>query len=140
MFLLVSPEHGLKRSDEQMLSMLRHNNIPHQVILSKVDRVLLPKSKTPTEDKMLTYVATLKKTFEEIRGKIQPEIEDGPAALGEILTCSAEKSLGSREKLGINRIRWAVLAATGLGLQERNLYVHDDVQKMQESEQNVGSQ
>ena len=47
-------------------------------------------------------------------------MNDGPPALGEILTCSADnhtwKSLSTEPggKLGINALRWAVLAATGL--------------------------
>lgn len=45
---------------------------------------------------------------------IQPPGYRGPVALGEILTCSAEKSIEAGKKLGIDGIRWAVLQAAGL--------------------------
>ena len=132
-FLLLSPEHGLKSSDEEMLSMLRHNAIPHQVVLPKVDRILLRGPKIPSEDKLLKSSSTLRKVVEDIREKIQPKIEDGPAALGEILTCSATKSLGSAERLGINSVRWAILAATGLGQKQKNLRIEDIAEDLTES-------
>lgn len=49
-----------------------------------------------------------------MKSKIQPGTGDGPEALGEIVTCSGEKTMGGT-KFGINNVRWAVLAATGLG-------------------------
>lgn len=55
-----------------------------------------------------------------IKSKIQPGKGDGPEALGEIVTCSGEKTLGGK-KLGINNVRWAVLAATGLADERKKL-------------------
>ncbi len=53
---------------------------------------------------------------------MQPGNIDGPEAFGEIIGCSTEISLDSNgeislegRKLGIDRVRRAVLAATGLG-------------------------
>lgn len=111
-FLLVDATHGLKRSDKELLSEFRKYAIPHQVILSKVDRLLFRKSdpsvalwkrNSPLLD---AYVGSLKE-------QIQPGLGDGPEALGEVLTCSATKTLNGK-KFGINNVRWAVLAATGL--------------------------
>ena len=113
-FLLVDAEHGVKRSDEQLLAMLRQNAIPHQILLSKVDKILLPGSKFPSENALAHNYSKLKRIFEKIRDTVQPEARDGPPALGEILTCSAEKSIGRGIKLGINGIRWAILSAVGL--------------------------
>ena len=62
----------------------------------------------------------MNRTCQEMRGKIQPGNGDGPEALGEIVTCSAEATLDGK-KLGINNVRWAVLAATGLGEAKRKL-------------------
>ena len=49
-----------------------------------------------------------------LRGEVQPGMADGPEALGEIICCSAETTM-EEEKLGLGNLRWAVLAATGLG-------------------------
>lgn len=118
-FLLVDALHGLKRSDEEILSLFRQNAIPHQIILSKVDRILFPKSR-PSLARMQRNYPELDRICEQMKGKIQPGNGDGPEALGEIVTCSAEATLEGK-KLGINNVRWAVLAATGLGEEKRKL-------------------
>lgn len=118
-FLLVDALHGLKRSDEEILSLFRQNAISHQIILSKVDRVLFPKSR-PSLARMKRNCPELGRICEHIKGKIQPGNADGPEALGEIVTCSAEATLEGK-KLGINNVRWAVLSATGLGEEKRKL-------------------
>ena len=61
----------------------------------------------------------LNRTLEMMRGQIQPGLGDGPEALGEILACSAEAKLETGPKLGINNVRWAVLAATGFNEAKR---------------------
>lgn len=111
--------HGLKRSDEELLSQFRQNAISHQVILSKVDRILLPGPKFPSEARLERHLAALGKIFEELRKKVQPGKTDGPEGLGEIISCSAEKSIEGGKKLGMNHVRWAVLAATGLNDRRR---------------------
>ena len=118
-FLLVDALHGLKRSDEAILSMFRQNAISHQIILSKVDRVLFKKSR-PSLASMERILPKLDDICGQLKGKIQPGTGDGPEALGEIVTCSAEASLNGK-KLGIGNVRWAVLAATGLGERKRKL-------------------
>ena len=121
-FLLVDPLHGLKSTDEQILSLFRNQGIPHQVILNKVDRVLFPKLRTRTaanvEKKAVQNAPTLKAFVEGLRSKIQPGLDDGPEALGEVVTCSAETHVGN-DKYGINAVRWAVLAAVNLGQEKR---------------------
>ena len=119
-FLLIDALHGLKSSDEQLLALFRQNAIPHQIILSKVDRILWSGPKFPSGAKLERGTLELKSIVEGLRGKVQPTTNDGPGALGEILACSAEKSLENGKKLGINSIRWAMLAATGLGIQRKN--------------------
>lgn len=116
---MVDALHGLKRSDEEMLSLFRQNAISHQIILSKVDRVLFGKSR-PSIVRMERNSPELDRICEQLKGKIQPGNGDGPEALGEIVTCSAEATLDGK-KLGINNVRWAVLAATGLGDEKRKL-------------------
>ena len=77
--------------------------------------------------KLERYSDQLRQIIAGMREKIQPKINDGPAALGEILTCSAEKSLEPGKKLGINSVRWAVLAATGLGQNRKSFLETDEV-------------
>ena len=69
---------------------------------------------------MIRNYPELDRICEQMKGKIQPGNGDGPEALGEIVTCSAEATLEGK-KLGINNVRWAVLAATGLGEEKRKL-------------------
>ena len=111
-FLLVDARHGLKALDEEILSLFRHQGVAHQVVLSKIDRVLFPKNKI-SQECMERNLPFLDETCGELRGKIQPGKADGPEALGEIICCSAETSI-DKEKLGLGNLRWAVLAATGL--------------------------
>ena len=121
--MLVDPKHGLKRSDGELISFLRKNAVSHQIIMAKVDRILFGKHR-PSKARMEKNSPDLNRIFEELRGKLQPGNGDGPEALGEILACSAEAKLEG-QKLGINNIRWAVLAATGLSEVERKLLPSD---------------
>ena len=122
-FLLVDALHGLKRSDEELLSLFRQHAISHQIILSKVDRILFPKG-TPSPARLERNLPELERICEELRIEVQPGIRDGPEALGEIVTCSSETVI-SGSKLGINNVRWAVLAATGLSEEKRKLVPSD---------------
>lgn len=118
-FVLVDTQHGLKHSDEVLLKELRRNGVSHQVILSKVDRILLPGSRTPSISSLHQYTLKLDEIYQNIRAKIQPGKLDGPEALGEIISCSATKSLERGRRPGINQVRWAILAATGLNIPNR---------------------
>lgn len=108
--MLVDSLHGLKTSDRQLLASLRQNAISHQILLSKVDRIFHPKllKEKDDSDKLL-------KLCEELRPVLQPGKLDGPEALGELIGCSGEKTLENGQKLGVDRVRWAILAAAGLG-------------------------
>lgn len=115
-FLLVDAMHGLKASDKEVLHMFRQNAVPHQVLLSKVDRILDPKRNTAiSEKKLFERAKRLEEQVKEIREIIQPKHNDGAAALGEIICFSTMNMLLSSKNVGINHIRWAILAATGLG-------------------------
>jgi len=111
--VLVDALHGLKSSDAEILSLLRQHAISHQIILSKVDRVFFPKSNHSVA-RMEPNSLQLDAIVEKLKPLIQPGKGDGPEALGEIIACSAEKTIDGT-KIGINNVRWAVLAATGLG-------------------------
>lgn len=122
-YLLIDPLHGLKDSDAHILSLLRRYAIPHQIVISKVDRILADKLKTLKSlhtDRVIKDVrlVALQKMFEKIRPTIQPAPSqgDGPGALGEILSCCAASRVTkfmSKSHLGINALRWSILKATG---------------------------
>lgn len=107
--MLVDSLHGLKSSDRQLLASLRQYAISHQVLLSKVDRIFNPNLKSKNDSDRLLELC------EELRPKLQPGKLDGPEALGELIGCSGEKTLENGQKLGVDRVRWAILAAAGLG-------------------------
>lgn len=119
-FLLIDAVHGLKTSDLQILELFRRNAIPHQIILSKVDRFLLSSDGKRTSAAFLEdRLEELKHHVEALKPNIQPS-GDGVPALGEVLTCSGVRRKTARKKLALvegmanlDAIRWAILAATG---------------------------
>ena len=118
-FLLVDALHGLKTSDEELLRLFRQHAVSHQVILSKADRVLFRKS-SPSVDRMERNRPQLDAIAQDIRASIQPGEGQGPEALGELITCSADKTI-TGIKIGVNNVRWAILAATGLSEEKRKI-------------------
>ncbi|KAI4276606.1 MAG: hypothetical protein LQ337_002389 [Flavoplaca oasis] len=113
-FVLIDSMHGVKRSDESLLQALRESAISHQVVLSKVDRILFPKGRNPTQQMLQRNATTLQQAAQSIRDGLASMDVAGPEPLGEILACSTAASLERGKWLGINNLRWAVLAATGL--------------------------
>ena len=111
-FLLIDSKHGLKQTDKELLEMFRQNAISHQVVLSKADRIVCGGPKAPTDQQLHVRSEVLRGICEDIREAIQPADSEGPVALGELIACSAEKSIDGT-RLGINHLRWAVLASTG---------------------------
>jgi GTP-binding protein len=118
-FVLIDAEHGIKGKDLSLLASLRLGGIPHQVILSKLDKIYLPKA-----DVIISYagkyrarvkpkgsVEELRLTMAEIRKIIQPPT--GGGAIGELIGCSAEIHINGG-RLGIDAVRFAVLQAAGL--------------------------
>ena len=120
--------HGPKETDLQMLALLREHSIPHQVVLSKVDRlkgrpVIKGHKRTPDEaQERIVTTTPFQDRLTEIRALVQPGDHSGLEALGEILCTCAVTEKRSRP-VGIDALRWAVLASVGL---DRRGYV--DVQ------------
>lgn len=54
--------------------------------------------------------------LKDMKPVIQPDpyTSGGPGALGEILTCSADVSVGPGQALGVDAIRWSILSAAGI--------------------------
>lgn len=138
-FILIDSHHGIKSHDADILNILRERAIPHQVILSKVDSILLDhkqkgghhnKGKQKTlakevgraegEGRWPDYWAdgSLEILKDSVNREIKPQIQPPipvPGALGEILTCSAKMDQYQKGGLGISAIRVAILRAIGFG-------------------------
>ncbi|KAJ0425175.1 P-loop containing nucleoside triphosphate hydrolase protein [Aspergillus carlsbadensis] len=114
-FLLIDSEHGVKRTDSDILNLFRQYAIPHQIILSKVDKVLVANTAKPTSVPTAQKLAKLRANLERLRPVIQPVgRNEGPGALGELLTCSSQVQLAPGQFLGVSAVRWAILSAAGL--------------------------
>ncbi|KAJ5934991.1 GTP-binding protein EngB [Penicillium verhagenii] len=115
-FILIDSEHGIKKNDAEILQLFRHYAIPHQIILSKVDKVLAKTKKQVKSGASAVSVQRLQTMLQDLRPKVQPDIRisEGPGALGELVTCSADVSIGGGQFLGVNAVRWAILSAAGI--------------------------
>ncbi|KAL4994985.1 P-loop containing nucleoside triphosphate hydrolase protein [Aspergillus recurvatus] len=117
-FLLIDSEHGIKPTDAAILSLFRKYAIPHQIILSKIDKLLVKKKPKPTSVPSAAKLAALRATLEKLRPVVQPDPSiariEGPGALGELLTCSADTPIGEGQFLGVSAVRWAIVSAAGL--------------------------
>ena len=110
-FVLIDAKVGIKKNDAQLLALLRQSAIPHQVVMSKVDAVLFSNK---ARAKKGTGLAILQDSIREVRNQIQPQVNEGPPALGEIICCSGEMTGRVPKKLGVDALRHAVLKAVGL--------------------------
>lgn len=117
-FVLIDAQHGIKDKDRSLLASLRLGGIPHQVVLSKLDKIYIPDARSikRSDGKRLDKLKkkgsleSLRKTMEKLREEIQPM--NGGAAIGEILGCSSEVIVDER-RLGIDAVRFAMLQAIG---------------------------
>lgn len=115
--VLVDAEHGLKATDIDILTHLRRKGISHQIVLSKVDKLLYSNTKAPGPQRLHNKLLQLRELCASIRQRLDDETEDSKQTTGDILCCSAERSLDDRQpnrKLGVDEIRWAVLSACGM--------------------------
>ncbi|CAI6326157.1 unnamed protein product [Periconia digitata] len=116
-FVLIDAMHGIKEKDQSLLSSLRVGGIPHQVILSKLDRIYVPAGKTMKNRdgrsiKKKGTLQSLELAMADFREQIQPH---GVGALGELLGVSSEVLIDGKG-LGVDAVRFAVIRAAGLTL------------------------
>jgi GTP-binding protein len=125
-FVLVDAEVGLKKTDEQLLAIFRKENIPHQIVLSKVDKLLFTKNRMPSEGALNSRLEVLRQVFDQVRRISQPNPEDVSGALGEIIASCSNRPFGQR--LGINELRHSMLQAAELQMSgERKLIPETEV-------------
>ncbi len=117
-YVLIDSEVGLKDSDRQLLAIFRKEEIPHQIVLSKVDKLLFQKkNRKPSEGALNSRLQVLSQVFDAVRRETQTGtegFEDLRGAFGEILASSSERPFG--QVLGIEEVRHSMLAAAGLEL------------------------
>lgn len=118
-FILIDAVHGVKSKDLSLLASLRLAGVPHQVILSKLDRLYVPSAKKLERisrapgAKGVEPLGSLEGTrekFTKIREDIEPGV--GAGALGELIGVSAEVCVDGN-MLGMDNVRFAVLQASG---------------------------
>lgn len=139
-FVLVDAEHGLKATDIAILTDLRRKGISHQIVLSKVDKLLYSSSKAPGPLRLHNKLLQVQQVCADIRSRLDEEVADRKHSTGDILCCSAERSLDEKQrnrKLGVDEVRWAVLSACGMesdefGQSRRRML--DDIEILEEDE------
>ncbi|KAF2460486.1 P-loop containing nucleoside triphosphate hydrolase protein [Lineolata rhizophorae] len=114
-FLLVDAEHGLKDSDTYILNGFRANGIPHEIVLSKADKILLPRPRMPSPEAWQRHLAHMRHASEKVYDGIVRLHGGRGMRLNAILACSGEKRDANGKLLGMDALRWAVLQAAGLG-------------------------
>ena len=117
-FVLIDARHGMKTSDKQILALLWENGIAHQLVLSKIDYVVMPRSrKSPNWDTLNTTFGNLHRDARGFYSELkQRQRQIGTEASDDILATSSEKVWPpqSGKRLGIEALRWGILEATGL--------------------------
>lgn len=116
-FLLVNLKHGLKETDRWLMQQLRENEIPHQILVSKIDTfVYYSGSLKPGLDKVTMGVDKLQSALKAL--KYDAGMDDsrvGRPPESDILGFSSIKGVvRGHQKLGIDGVRWAILQACGL--------------------------
>ena len=123
--MLIDSIHWLKDTDTQILQYLCKEQIPHQVVLSKVDKLLFPDEiRAPlTEEKLQTRLAVVErelKSAQQSLGNLSCLDDSGKTHLTrivQVIACSASagrwKHLGEggNGALGIDTLRWVILQA-----------------------------
>jgi GTP-binding protein len=117
-FLLVDSEHGIKNSDRQLLALFKEHSVPHQIIMSKADRVVLPDNRTASPEVLAFRLSALRKTMESVKDEVEPDPEGEIHATGEVIACSSEKWIAGK-RMGIDAVRFAMLRAAGLELKQK---------------------
>lgn len=123
-FVLVDAQRGLMDKDRSLLASLRLSGVSHQVILSKLDKVFIPKANTITrfDGKSMVVmkpkgsVNSLRLKMSGMKEEIQPQF--GGGALGELLGVSSEVLVDGK-RLGIDSVRVAVLQAAGVSFEAK---------------------
>jgi len=114
-FVLLDAMHGIKDADVQMLKLLRAENITHQIVASKCDRL----GKGPKAQ------AALENSLEQMKGLMRKQDAanavlgvDEILAVGSLGDGKSNRPIGLHQILstsqGVKNVQWAILRAAGL--------------------------
>ena len=112
-FVLIDSEHGVKKSDQKLLAIIKYLGIPFQVILSKADKIVYQTQGSLQSEAMDIKLSELRRTMESVKEWVQPNSEDDGGAVGEVIACSAATWIDGK-RMGIDAVRFAMLRAAGL--------------------------
>jgi GTP-binding protein len=145
-FLLIDALHGIKPRDLVLLQHFEMQGIPYQIILSKVDRIVMTDSKVPGAEKLQRQVQKLDKVYEAVEEQLSTLDQGKRRKKRDVIAASAEKQIkglqgwGGGAKIGIEAVRWAVLKACGLDCDEhgnRRVVEALQIQDEEESDEEV---
>lgn len=112
-FVLMDPEHGLKKTDLAILSALRDMQVPHQLVVSKVDKRIPVDFKLPIGYQFEKRLEEFQKLIDDLCRTLHPNHERDGIGSGEIICTSALKQQYGKY-VGIDALRFAVLRAAGM--------------------------
>lgn len=121
-YVLVNSEYHPKESDLKLLMLLRNEGIPHQIVMSKVDKILYPQSKVPSELTLHKQLKRLEIRRKEVMDNVDKAAKKEGASRGvmlrDVLCVSGYKSLGYNggkpKMIGVDELRWSILTACGM--------------------------
>lgn len=118
-FVLIDAEHGIKDRDRQVLGLLSERGIVHQVVLSKVDKILFPGAKMPGPVAVSNRLWKLRGVRDAVIADLKGgETRRRPGLLEDVLCVSGEKELDGTSpvqgRIGIDALRFAVMSACGM--------------------------
>ena len=136
-YLLVDISVGMKKSDEQTLEILREAGTPHQIVLSKVDKVLFPGGRLDME-RLPERILRLRDVREEFRAKVLDKHADTSLCTNVLCTSSNDAALGKYKRIGIDELQHAVLDAAGLIGEGKEIDKFEEEQEKEEYHGLVG--
>lgn len=121
-YVLVDADHGLKKSDISLLTHFRQQGIPYQIVLSKVDKLLFPKPKSPSPAKLsssLLELGNVKAKVQEVLNREALELGLRGDVVEDLLCCSGNPDkvmdgMGRKRMIGVDELRWNMLTACGM--------------------------
>ena len=116
-FVLVDAEHGVLRTDLEVLRLLREAGAPHQIVMNKVDKLFKVKKGTTVVEKLERGWEALERRRKEVCNRAMVGVR-GATVLGDVLAVSSQVRLRgdgvASELIGVEALRWAILQAAGL--------------------------
>ncbi|KAI9725921.1 MAG: hypothetical protein M1828_002248 [Chrysothrix sp. TS-e1954] len=121
-FLLVDSAHGLTSTDRLLLDLMHSQSLPHQIVLSKIDKKLFASCKArPSPEMLRSRLGQLPElaariTAAAVGGAGLKDRDAGKYLMRDVIACSAERAWphGSQSRIGVDALRFAVLQACGL--------------------------